>query len=307
MKNPDQLRHILKTISWRIVGTLDTMIISYIITGSVSIGMAIGGFEVFTKMILYYLHERVWYKYVRLGRIGASGRQGDRVPANTQTANSPELASSSQNLNPKTQHTASSTPTPQHPNTPLTIPQSYSISTTDRIEKNKHHPKVFWMTGLSGSGKSTIANALQNELFQKGYQVYVLDGDNVRGGLNKDLDFSDSGRIENIRRISEVAKLFADAGFVVITAFISPFKADREQAKQIIGEDTFCEVFVDTPLEVCEQRDVKGLYKKVRAGEIKNFTGIDSSFEYPETADVLIKTVEMNVEGAVVTLMEELK
>ena len=162
------------------------------------------------------------------------------------------------------------------------------------------------MTGLSGSGKSTIANALQNELFQKGYQVYVLDGDNVRGGLNKDLDFSDEGRIENIRRISEVAKLFADAGFVVITAFISPFQSDREQAKNIIGSEYFCEVFVDTPLEICEKRDVKGLYKKARAGEIPNFTGIGSVFEKPEAADVVLRTDSMEVEDAVQYLVRML-
>jgi len=134
----------------------------------------------------------------------------------------------------------------------------------------------------------------------------VLDGDNVRGGLNKDLDFSDEGRVENIRRISEVAKLFSDAGFVVITAFISPFKADREQAKQIIGEGTFCEVFVDTPLEICEQRDVKGLYKKARAGEIKNFTGIDSIFEEPETPDVHVETANLNIEECVEVLFRHL-
>ena len=184
--------------------------------------------------------------------------------------------------------------------------QNYTISLNNRIEQNKHSPKVFWMTGLSGSGKSTIANALQNELFQKGYQVYVLDGDNVRGGLNKDLDFSDEGRIENIRRISEVAKLFADAGFVVITAFISPFQSDREQAKNIIGSEYFCEVFVDTPLEICEQRDVKGLYKKARAGEIPNFTGIGSAFEKPEAADILIQSVDMTVQESVRKLMDEL-
>ncbi|MDA9214174.1 adenylyl-sulfate kinase [Bacteroidia bacterium] len=186
----------------------------------------------------------------------------------------------------------------QKPETHI-VPQSYSITLQDRIQKQKHAPKVFWMTGLSGSGKSTIANALQNELFQKGYQVYVLDGDNVRGGLNKDLDFSDEGRIENIRRISEVAKLFSDAGFIVIAAFISPFRSDRQQAREIIGDDTFCEVFVDTPLEVCEQRDVKGLYKKARAGEIKNFTGIGSAFEKPEKPEVQVKTQEMEVTDCV--------
>jgi len=258
------------------------MVVSYFITGSIKVGLAIGGFEVFTKMVLYYFHERLWFSYVSLGR------------STSATGNSP-LATGNQKLETRN----------QKPETNI-VQQSYTISLNDRIEQNKHSPKVFWMTGLSGSGKSTIANALQNELFQKGYQVYVLDGDNVRGGLNKDLDFSDDGRIENIRRISEVAKLFADAGFVVITAFISPFQSDREQAKNIIGSEYFCEVFVDTPLEICEQRDVKGLYKKARAGEIPNFTGIGSAFEKPEAADVVLRTDSMEVEEAVQYLVRML-
>lgn len=275
------------------------MVVSFFITGSIKVGMAIGGFEVFTKMVLYYFHERLWFKYIDFGRNGASGSQGDRASANNPTSHNLHTDSSSQKLTPATL-------TPLNPSTPVVIPQSYTISLNDRIEQNKHSPKVLWMTGLSGSGKSTIANALQNELFQKGYQVYVLDGDNVRGGLNKDLDFSDDGRIENIRRISEVAKLFADAGFVVITAFISPFQSDREQAKNIIGSEYFCEVFVDTPLEICEQRDVKGLYKKARAGEIPNFTGIGSAFEKPEAADVVLRTDSMEVEEAVQYLVRML-
>jgi len=258
------------------------MVVSYFITGSIKVGLAIGGFEVFTKMVLYYFHERLWFSYVSLGR------------STSATGNSP-LATGNQKLETRN----------QKPETNI-VQQSYTISLNDRIEQNKHSPKVFWMTGLSGSGKSTIANALQNELFQKGYQVYVLDGDNVRGGLNKDLDFSDGGRIENIRRISEVAKLFADAGFVVITAFISPFQSDREQAKNIIGSEYFCEVFVDTPLEICEQRDVKGLYKKARAGEIPNFTGIGSAFEKPEAADVVLHTDSIKVEEAVQYLVRML-
>ena len=258
------------------------MVVSFFITGSIKVGMAIGGFEVFTKMVLYYFHERLWFSYVSLGR------------STSATSNSP-LASSNQKLETRN----------QKPETNI-VQQSYTISLNERIEQNNHSPKVFWMTGLSGSGKSTIANAFQNELFQKGYQVYVLDGDNVRGGLNKDLDFSDGGRIENIRRISEVSKLFADAGFVVITAFISPFQSDREQAKNIIGSEYFCEVFVDTPLEICEQRDVKGLYKKARAGEIPNFTGIGSAFEKPEAADILIQSVDMTVQESVRKLMDEL-
>lgn len=266
------------------------MIVSYIITGSIKVGMAIGGFEVFTKMILYYFHERVWFKYVSLGRINQQ--------ANSQ---SPLGTSTKQPIDSSQQPTGHS----QLPTANI-IPQSYTITHTDRITRNNHPPKVFWMTGLSGSGKSTIANALQNELFQKGYQVYVLDGDNIRGGLNKDLDFSDTGRMENIRRISEVAKLFADAGFVVITAFISPFKTDRQQAKDIIGTKTFCEVYVNAPLEVCEQRDVKGLYKKARVGEIKNFTGIGSAFEEPENPEIIIKTNELNITQSVELLITQL-
>jgi adenylylsulfate kinase len=309
MKNPDQLRHILKTISWRIVGTIDTMIVSYIITGSIKVGMAIGGFEVFTKMILYYLHERVWFKYVSLGRINQATSHSQLATSHSQLATShSQLATSHSPLATSSQQPTASRQPPtansQQP-TPNIIPQSYTITHTNRITRNNHPPKVFWMTGLSGSGKSTIANALQNELFQKGYQVYVLDGDNIRGGLNKDLDFSDTGRMENIRRISEVAKLFADAGFVVITAFISPFKTDRQQAKDIIGTETFCEVYVNAPLEVCEQRDVKGLYKKARAGEIKNFTGIGSAFEEPENPAIVIKTNELSINESVELLITQ--
>ena len=263
------------------------MVVSFFITGSIKVGMAIGGFEVFTKMVLYYFHERLWFRYVSLGRSTSATRNQKPETRNLQTASRNQKRLSAE------------------PATNI-VQQSYTISLNERIEQNNHSPKVFWMTGLSGSGKSTIANALQNELFQKGYQVYVLDGDNVRGGLNKDLDFSDGGRIENIRRISEVAKLFADAGFVVITAFISPFQSDREQAKNIIGSEYFCEVFVDTPLEICEQRDVKGLYKKARAGEIPNFTGIGSAFEKPEAADVVLRTDSMEVEEAVQYLVRML-
>ena len=284
------------------------MVVSYFITGSIKVGLAIGGFEVFTKMVLYYFHERLWFRYVSLGRstsdtsnspLATSNQKPETRNLQTATSNQKPIAKSQQPV------ASSQKPLSAEPATNI-VQQSYTISLNERIEQNNHSPKVFWMTGLSGSGKSTIANALQNELFQKGYQVYVLDGDNVRGGLNKDLDFSDGGRIENIRRISEVAKLFADAGFVVITAFISPFQSDREQAKNIIGSEYFCEVFVDTPLEICEQRDVKGLYKKARAGEIPNFTGIGSAFEKPKAADVVLRTDSMVVEEAVQYLVRML-
>lgn len=176
------------------------------------------------------------------------------------------------------------------------IPHNHSINLEKRIEKNGHRPKLIWFTGLSGSGKSTLANALEVFLHNQGLNTYILDGDNVRSGLNSDLDFSSESRVENIRRIAEVSKLFVDAGIIVLTAFISPFKADREKAKELVGEDNFIEVFVDCPLEVCEKRDVKGLYAKARRGEIKNFTGIDSPFEKPENPDIYVNTDDFTLE-----------
>ena len=170
------------------------------------------------------------------------------------------------------------------------IPHNHQVKKQDRNQQNQHKSLVVWFTGLSGSGKSTLANLLEQHLFAQGIQTYILDGDNIRTGLNKDLDFSEEGRIENIRRIAEVAKLFTDAGVVVLTAFISPFSKDRELAKTLIGSENFLEVYVDCPLEVCENRDVKGLYQKARAGSIKNFTGIDSPFEIPENPDLIVAT-----------------
>ena len=160
----------------------------------------------------------------------------------------------------------------------------------ERKEKIGSEPCILWYTGLSGSGKSTVANAVDRLLFDKGYTTYLLDGDNVRHGLNKDLGFSDVDRVENIRRISEVSNLFLDAGLIVSTAFISPFRADRLQAKALIGNERFIEVFVDAPLETCEERDPKGLYQKARDGMIKNFTGIDSPYESPLAPSIHLST-----------------
>jgi len=174
-----------------------------------------------------------------------------------------------------------------------------TISKQDRQAQNGHASCVLWFTGLSGSGKSTIANAVSNELFRQGINEYVLDGDNIRHGLNKDLGFSEYDRTENIRRIGEVAKLFVDSGKVVTTAFISPFRSDRDQVRTIFTENEFVEVFVDCPLEECERRDPKQLYAKARAGEIKDFTGIDSPYEAPEQPEITIHSSEVSVEEAV--------
>lgn len=191
------------------------------------------------------------------------------------------------------------------------IPHNHTIKQVDRIQKLGYSPKLIWFTGLSGSGKSTLASAVEVQLFNKNYNTYILDGDNVRSGLNKDLDFTDQSRVENIRRISEVSKLFVDAGVIVLTAFISPFKQDRQQAKDLVGKENFIEVFVDTPIEICEQRDVKGLYAKARAGKIANFTGIDSPFERPENPDAHIltegKTIEESLKELIDIILPKLK
>lgn len=156
--------------------------------------------------------------------------------------------------------------------------------------------KVLWLTGLSGSGKTTIAKYLEKELHNRGLLTQLLDGDNIRTGINNNLGFSEADRTENIRRIAEVSKLFLNCGVITINSFVSPTIAIRKQAKDIIGEEDFIEVFIDTPLEICEQRDVKGLYKKARAGEIKDFTGISSPFENPKKPDIIVKTENKSVE-----------
>ena len=169
------------------------------------------------------------------------------------------------------------------------------ITKDDRAKQKNQVPKCIWLTGLSGSGKSTLANALEVALTEQGKHTYLLDGDNVRHGLNKNLGMSDEDRTENIRRVSEVAKLMVDAGLVVITAFISPFRADRDAARALFEDGEFVEVFADAPLEECEKRDPKGLYKKARAGEIKEVTGIDSPYEAPANAEVVINTAEHDI------------
>ena len=172
---------------------------------------------------------------------------------------------------------------------------SQNIVKENRKTLLNQKPCILWFTGLSGSGKSTLANALEVELYNKGIKTYLLDGDNVRHGLNKDLGFSELDRVENIRRIGEVSKLFVDAGVITLTAFISPFKSDRQIARSLVKYDEFIEVFVDTPLEICEKRDPKGLYKKAREGAIKNFTGIDSPYEAPLDAEIRVDNAQNSI------------
>ena len=186
----------------------------------------------------------------------------------------------------------------------------YHQATVTRQRRNKlnnHRSIILWFTGLSGSGKSTLAHSLEERLFQRGCSTFVLDGDNVRHGLNSNLDFSEAGRTENIRRISEVSKLMLESGLIVMTAFISPFSKDRNEARKLITSDDFVEIYCKASLEKCESRDVKGLYKKARAGEIKNYTGIDSPYEIPENPELIIDTDNQSIEDSVSTILSFLE
>ena len=174
-------------------------------------------------------------------------------------------------------------------------PHQHSVSLEDRERLHRHKGHVLWFTGLSGSGKSTVASAVERELHLRGISTYILDGDNVRTGLNADLDFSASSREENIRRIAHVSGLMKEAGLVVLSAFVSPYAKDRDLVRETVGTSSFSEIFVSTPLEVCEQRDVKGLYAKARVGEISNFTGISAPFEAPEHPALDVPTHKMSI------------
>jgi adenylylsulfate kinase len=197
--------------------------------------------------------------------------------------------------------------TQAHAATQHVVWHAHKVTRDERAAQKNQKPCILWLTGLSGSGKSTIANALEGELFKTGHHSYLLDGDNVRLGLNKNLGFSDADRTENIRRIGEVSKLFVDAGLIVITAFISPFRADRDLVRQLVGPGEFFEIYCRAPLEVCEQRDPKGLYKKARAGAIKQFTGIDSPYEEPLKPELVIDTAQQSLEQSTQALLDALK
>jgi adenylylsulfate kinase len=181
-----------------------------------------------------------------------------------------------------------------------------TVTRTRRQEQNGHRGAVIWFTGLSGSGKSTLAHAVEESLHQRGCRTFVLDGDNVRHGLCSDLGFSSEDRVENIRRIGEIAKLFVEAGVIVLTAFISPYRSDRERARGIVAHGDFVEIYCNTPLEICEERDVKGLYKKARAGQIPEFTGISSPYEAPENPELSIDTGKGEVDACVQQVLNEM-
>lgn len=187
------------------------------------------------------------------------------------------------------------------------IPHSPIITKKDRQRLNGHRSCILWFTGLSGAGKSTVAHRVEEILFEMGIRTYVLDGDNIRMGLNKNLGFSKEDREENIRRISEVAKLFVDAGIIVLTAFISPYRKDRNLARSLVEEGEFIEIYVKCPLEVCEKRDVKGLYEKARKGIIKQFTGIDDPYEEPENPEIVIETDKYTLEESANMVVKYLK
>ena len=185
------------------------------------------------------------------------------------------------------------------------IHQDYSITQQDRTDRNKHQAKLLWFTGLSGSGKSTLANEVEKQLFAQGMQTYVLDGDNIRRGINTDLSFTPQDRKENLRRIAEVSKMFIDAGVVTLAAFISPMREDREMIKQIVGEENFIEIYVDAKIEDCEHRDVKGLYQKARQGEIKNFTGISAPYEAPANPEIKVNTSNQTIEESLAIIINK--
>jgi adenylylsulfate kinase len=252
---------LIKTVSWRIVATTITFIIAGAVLNSFNeVALSIALLELISKFILYYLHERFWLK-IPFGYIN----------------NSIKIKYMNENI----------------------IPHQFYVTKKQRNKLNNHASFLIWFTGLSGSGKSTIANALENKLNDNTIHTYLLDGDNVREGLNGDLTFSPEDRSENIRRIAEVSSLLIDAGLVVLSAFVSPYKKDRMMVKSKVKDVNFVEIFIDTPLEECIKRDTKGLYAKAKKGLIKDFTGINAPYEEPENPNLRIDTTKITIDEAV--------
>jgi adenylylsulfate kinase len=265
-------RHLAKTITWRIAGTVSTILVAWVITGNPVWGLRIGGIELIGKMCLYYFHERIWYKI----DFGLAERSSRKIKS---------LAAKSAFI----------------------VPQTFFVGRSYRQKLLNQRGMAIWFTGLSGSGKTTLANGLEQELFKSGYKTFILDGDNLRSGLCKDLGFSDEDRSENIRRVAEVARLMIDSGIIVLAAFVTPFEKDRELVAKLLGDEDLVSIYVDCPLNICEQRDVKGLYKKARSGELKNFTGINSPFEVPQHPDLTLRTAEFSKESLVQDILNYIK
>jgi len=274
LKNESRFKSLIKGISWRIIGTIDTLFVAFLITGDTVKSLSIGGIEVFTKIFLYYLHERLW------------GRISERLWKKTQGLFSFI----------KFKNYVFST-------------EEWLVNRSDREKKNEHKGCVIWMTGLSGAGKTTIARHLEKKLFEEGFSSKILDGDVLRSGINSDLAFSDNDRKENIRRTAEIAKIFAESGFITIVSLITPKEEFRDLARQIIGEEDFNLIYVEASISECERRDVKGLYAKARKGEIKDFTGVSAGngFEVPTNVQIILKTEQTNIELTVVQLLAYLK
>ncbi|WP_439507008.1 adenylyl-sulfate kinase [Sediminibacterium sp.] len=265
-KDPTLKRHFVKAVSWRILGSIDTAILGFLITGKPSVGIKIGMLELATKIFLYFIHERLWAR-IPFGQLEIIKQQNKNIDI--------------QNNIYKT------TPT---------------IQKEKREELNGHKAFTIWLTGLSGSGKSSIANLFNTWLIDNGYQSFILDGDNTRGGINRDLSFTPEGRKENTRRIAEIAKLFNESGSIVIAALISPFEKDRKAVTEIIGKDSYIEVYLNASLDTCIERDKKGLYKRAISGEIKDFTGVNSPYEIPKNSSIVLDADKKTVE----TLMNDL-
>jgi adenylyl-sulfate kinase len=253
-KDPTIRRHFAKAITWRIIGTMDTILLGFLITGDLPTGIRIGALELFTKVLLYFIHERIWVS-VPFGLPEIFKRQRKK------TSDDPHL-----------------------------FRQAFAVERGSRERLNGHPAFTIWFTGLSGSGKSTMASKLEEWLHGQGIRSYIIDGDNTRMGINSDLNFTREGREENIRRVAEICRLLNDAGVVVISSFISPFEADRIRAREIIGSDDFHEVHIAASLQACIQRDTKGLYRKALNGEIRDFTGVNSPYEAPVSPDLKLET-----------------
>lgn len=270
-KDPTIRRHFAKAITWRIVGTLDTILLGYLITGDLPTGIRIGALELFTKVLLYFIHERIWLS-VPFGQPEIFKRQRKKSSADT-------------NL----------------------FRQAFAVDRKSRERLNGHPAFTVWFTGLSGSGKSTMASRLDEWLHGQGIRSYIIDGDNTRMGINSDLNFTREGREENIRRVAEICRLLNDAGVVVISSFISPFESDRIRAREIIGKGCFHEIHIAASLEACIERDTKGLYRKALNGEIRDFTGVNSPYEAPVSPDLKLETDRIGPEECLEQLKEWLQ